>query len=48
LLVYWERHDDIRDAIQREKSVKRWPRAYRVRLIHRLNPNWDDLYDQLV
>ena len=47
-LVYWERHEDIRDAIQREKSIKRWPRAYKVRLIHRINPDWNDLFDQLL
>jgi len=46
-LVYFERHDDIRTAIQRETSVKRWPRAWKVRLIHRENLNWDDLYDRL-
>jgi putative endonuclease len=39
---------DIGDAIQREKSIKRWPRAYKVRLIHASNPDWTDLYDQLL
>ena len=46
-LVYAERHDDIRTAIQREKSLKRWPRAWKVRLILEKNANWDDLYDRL-
>ena len=46
-LIYAERHDDIRTAIQREKTVKHWPRAWKVRLIHAGNPDWDDLYDQL-
>jgi putative endonuclease len=46
-LVYFERHDDIRTAIQRETSIKRWPRAWKVRLIHTDNPGWDDLYDYL-
>jgi putative endonuclease len=46
-LVYCEKHDDIRLAIQREKSLKRWPRAWKVRLIHAANPKWEDLYDQL-
>jgi putative endonuclease len=46
-LVYYERHDDIRLAIQREKTMKHWPRAWKVRLIHGLNPNWDDLYETL-
>ncbi len=47
-LVFVERHADIRAAIQREKSMKHWPRAWKVRLILAANPNWDDLYDQLV
>jgi len=38
VLIYHERFDDIRDAIQREKTIKRWPRAWKVRLIHALNP----------
>ncbi len=47
-LVYAERHEDIRMAIQREKTVKHWSRAWKVRLIHGDNPEWADLYDQLV
>jgi len=46
-LVWYERHDDIRFAIQREKTMKHWPRAWKVRLIHGLNPEWDDLYETL-
>ena len=46
-LVYYERFEDIRDAIQREKTMKHWPRAWKVRLIHGMNPNWDDLYETL-
>jgi putative endonuclease len=45
-LVYCERYDDIRVAIQREKSIKHWPRAWKVRLVHGTNPEWNDLYDQ--
>ena len=48
MLVYHERFDDIRDAIQREKTIKHWPRAWKVRLLHAMNPNWDDLYDTLI
>jgi putative endonuclease len=47
-LVYYEPFDDIRDAIQREKTIKHWPRAWKVRLIHAMNPEWDDLYDRLI
>jgi putative endonuclease len=46
-LVYYERFEDIRDAIQREKTIKHWPRAWKVRLIHAMNPDWDDLYETL-
>jgi putative endonuclease len=46
-LVYAERHDDICSAIQREKTMKHWPRAWKVRLILTDNPDWDDLYDRL-
>ena len=47
-LVYFEHYDDIRDARQREQTIKHWPRAWKVRLIHRDNPDWDDLYDRLL
>ncbi len=47
-LVYAERFDSIEAAIQREKTVKHWPRAWKVRLILRDNPDWTDLYDQLL
>jgi putative endonuclease len=46
-LVYYEVFDDVRDAIQREKTIKHWPRAWKVRLIHEFNPDWNDLYDSL-
>ena len=46
-LVYYERFDDIRAAIQRESTMKHWPRAWKVRLVHGLNPEWDDLYETL-
>jgi len=36
MLVYYEQYDDIRDAIQREKNIKHWPRAWKVRLIYQI------------
>ena len=42
-LVYAEHHDDIEGAIQRETSIKRWSRAWKVNLIIKDNPDWDDL-----
>lgn len=47
-LVFAEAHDTIESAIQREKNIKHWSRAWKVRLIHETNPDWDDLYDRLV
>ena len=47
-LVYYEQYDDIRTAIQREKTMKHWSRAWKVRTIHGFNPNWDDLYPELI
>ncbi|MCB8879220.1 GIY-YIG nuclease family protein [Acidisoma cellulosilytica] len=46
-LVYAERHDEILRAIQREKSLKRWPRTWKLALIEQLNPDWDDLFGSL-
>ncbi len=46
-LVRRERFDDISNAIRREKRLKKWPRAWKIKLIEQDNPYWDDLYDQL-
>lgn len=46
-LVWMERHDTITAAIQREKTMKHWPRAWKLRLIAEANPGWEDLYDRL-
>ena len=46
-LVWFEEFADIREAIQRETSIKRWPRAWKVRLIQQNNPEWRDLYETL-
>ncbi|MEW4468298.1 GIY-YIG nuclease family protein [Parasphingorhabdus sp. JC815] len=46
-LVYMERHDNIEDAIVREKTMKKWKREWKFRLIEEQNPNWDDLFDIL-
>lgn len=46
-LVYAEPHDSIRGALQREKNLKHWSRAWKVRLILQSNPGWDDLYDRV-
>jgi putative endonuclease len=42
-LVYYEMHDTMPAAIKREKQLKKWNRAWKVRLIERFNPEWRDL-----
>lgn len=42
-LVYTERHEAIRFAIQREKTIKHWSRARKIRLITSISPEWNDL-----
>ena len=47
-LVWFEHHFDVNAAIQREKSLKRWPRDWKKNLIERHNPHWQDLYPSLL
>ena len=46
-LVYFEVHEDIRRAIQREKNMKHWSRAWKIALIEKENPDWLNLYETL-
>ena len=46
-LVFVERHEAILGAIQREKNLKHWPRAWKIALILADNPGWDDLYERI-
>jgi putative endonuclease len=46
-LIYYEQYDDIGVAIQRERTMKHWPRARKVRLINGFNREWVDLYPSL-
>jgi len=48
LLVYYESTSDVNSAIEREKQLKKWNRAWKIRLIEKNNPNWDDLYPKLI
>ncbi len=47
-LVWYEEHGSIEDAIQREKNIKEWKRAWKLELIQRLNPLWRDLYPDVI
>jgi putative endonuclease len=40
-------YPDVRDALQREKNMKHWPRVWKTRLIVHANPTWRDLYDEI-
>ena len=46
-LVYYEQFDDAENAIKREKRLKKWNRAWKIRLIEASNSGWNDLYDSL-
>jgi putative endonuclease len=47
-LVYVEQYDTVLAAIQREHNMKHWPRHWKLRLISGQNPEWADLYDQII
>lgn len=47
-LVYYELHESAESAINREKQIKEWQRAWKLRLIEEGNPEWCDLYDEIV
>jgi putative endonuclease len=46
-LVWFEVYDDPTTAIAREKDIKKWRRAWKIRLIEESNPDWRDLYDEI-
>ena len=47
-LVWYEQHETMESAIAREKAIKEWNRQWKLSLIERSNPEWKDLYDDLV
>jgi len=47
-LVYFEQHEEMESAITREKQIKKWNRAWKIRLIEEQNPDWKDLYETLL
>jgi len=46
-LVWYEAHESMMSAIAREKAIKEWQRAWKIRLIEKNNPEWRDLYREL-
>ncbi|OGI18589.1 MAG: GIY-YIG nuclease [Candidatus Moranbacteria bacterium RIFCSPLOWO2_02_FULL_48_19] len=47
-LVYYEQTYDVVSAIEREKQLKKWNRSWKIRLIEKNNPKWEDLYNKLI
>ena len=47
-LVYYEQHDTAESAIHREKRLKEWKRQWKLELIEKFNPKWDDLYANIL
>lgn len=48
MLVYYEHFEDINGAIAREKVIKKWKRQYKINAIEGMNPQWKDLYDEII
>ena len=48
ILAYYEVYDDVLEAIMREKQMKKWNRKWKIRLIEEMNPEWKDLYEEIV
>ena len=46
-LVWYELHESMESAIQKEKAIKKWNRAWKIELIEKNNPTWRDLYDEI-
>ena len=47
MLVYFEEHANVLEAIKREKQIKRWARSWKIELIREKNPEWRDLFDEI-
>jgi len=47
-LVYFEEYSDTKNAIQREKQLKKWNRQWKINLLEKTNPDWKDLYNTVI
>ena len=47
-LVWYEQTESIESAINREKQIKKWRRRWKLDLIEKMNPDWKDLYDEII
>ncbi len=48
MLVWFEEYGDVQDAILREKRIKKWNRSWKLELIERGNPDWEDLFPRII
>jgi putative endonuclease len=46
-LVWFELHENMNSALEREKNIKEWKRAWKLKLIEKTNPDWKDLYNDI-
>ena len=46
-LIWYEMHESVESAIHREKQIKKWKRAWKLKLIEKENPGWYDLYESI-
>ena len=47
-LVYFEQTQDVQNALEREKRLKKWNRQWKIDLIEKMNPEWQDLYEKIL
>lgn len=48
MLVWFEQHENVEQAILREKQIKNWNRVWKIELIEAVNPKWNDLYETII
>ncbi|MDE3037198.1 MAG: GIY-YIG nuclease family protein [Pseudomonadota bacterium] len=48
MLVWYEATENIEAAITREKQIKKWNRKWKLELIEKMNPDWKDLYEEII
>ena len=47
-LVWYEQHEDVSEAIRKEKQLKKWNRLWKIRLVEGMNSQWTDLYPVII
>ncbi len=47
MLVWYEQHDSMENAIKREKAMKKWKREWKLQIIEKTNPEWNDLWFEI-